>query len=217
MSVSCSDKITKWCYLGIQGALISLILDKPIYISSFTFAGGISFSTESLNRAFYDRIGKIDLISPFICKRMIIAKSNLSFDFAKCDGKHPCPSSISWCKITGKRLVNNKICYNDKTVNVFSLEVAVEGKKQGVTKKNINTKIGRLKICKLELFKSFVSICNLKGINFSKDIVKIDYLNIKKLADVYQKNWLHLKKKFGVWTKKDDRSLNFVVENTEKS
>lgn len=85
---------------------MSLILDKPIYLSSLTFADGTSFSTESLNRAFYDRIGKIDLFSPYKCERIVVGKSNLSFNFTKKDEKQPCPSSISWCKTTGKRFEN---------------------------------------------------------------------------------------------------------------
>lgn len=92
------------------------------------------------------------------------------------------------------------------------MEVAVEGKKQGVTKKKLNTEIGRLKICKLELFKSFISVCKLKGLHHSDDIVKLDYLSVKHMAEDYQKNWASLKKKFGVWTKKDKNLLEFLVE-----
>lgn len=103
LSVSCSDKITKWCYLGIQGAILSNLLDKPIYISSFTIVGGTPFSIESITRSFYNRIGKVDLIPPYRCNEMIIGQSNLNFSFAKCNQKQPCPSSISWCKIKDKR------------------------------------------------------------------------------------------------------------------
>ncbi|KRT78638.1 hypothetical protein AMK59_6626 [Oryctes borbonicus] len=42
LSVSCSDKIAKWCYLGIQGSLLSFLLVKPIYINSFTVAANTS-------------------------------------------------------------------------------------------------------------------------------------------------------------------------------
>ncbi|CAG9132144.1 unnamed protein product [Plutella xylostella] len=55
LSVSCSDKLARWVHVGIQGALLNMFLDKPIYISSFIFGAGVPYSEETLERALVKR------------------------------------------------------------------------------------------------------------------------------------------------------------------
>ena len=58
LSMSCSDKIARWCVLGIQGALASHILDA-IYVSEIIL-GGVDPAVEEkvredCQRAFWER------------------------------------------------------------------------------------------------------------------------------------------------------------------
>jgi hypothetical protein len=38
LSMSCSDKLSRWCCLGVQGSLLSGLLSHPIYLSTLTLS-----------------------------------------------------------------------------------------------------------------------------------------------------------------------------------
>lgn len=197
LSVSCSDKLAKWLHLGLQGALLSILLDTPIYLSSFTYPANTPFCEDALERAFYDRLGLVSLICPYKQNKIMFGRSSVKFDFFKDDSKQPCPSSVSWYLGQGKRL-----------------EVAVEGKRQGVTKKKLNTEAGRLKICKLELFKTFMDICETRKIQLKADCdnCTLSYKYVKLLNQDYQQSWRNLRQCFKTWPVKKDVLLNFLAK-----
>lgn len=100
LSMSCSDKMSRWCHLGVQGSLLTLILKEPIFFTTCTFAQNAVFNEESFNRAIYSRIqnyskeirGNIPLI---------VKQSEEHFNFVKTAiREQPCPSSISWSNVT---------------------------------------------------------------------------------------------------------------------
>ena len=62
LSMSCSDKIMKWCTLGLQGGLLSNLLEEPIYLDSIV-VGSCSFNKEAMVRGISLRGRQLDLKS----------------------------------------------------------------------------------------------------------------------------------------------------------
>lgn len=91
------------------------------------------------------------------------------------------------------------------------LEISVNGKKQGVTKKCRNKKEGRLLICKKELLTTFIELSsNLNVLNDNLQL--LCYKEIKNCCE-YATVWNLVKLQiFCTWTKKDENLLNFKRE-----
>ncbi|XP_063920747.1 tRNA-specific adenosine deaminase 1 [Zophobas morio] len=197
LSVSCSDKLSRWCHLGVQGALLSILLDKPIYFSSFTICGGTPYNEEAIMRALLNRVGNVSLQPPFQKCNIILGQANLLFSYGKVENKSPCPSSIVWLK--GKSIERQ-------------IEVAVDGRRQGVTKKQLKT-TGALKISKLELFKAFVNVIKQFELRLENitNLDKVTYKEIKMYSHNYQKCWSSLKSNFKIWTVKNNDLMTFCV------
>lgn len=109
LSLSCSDKISRWNILGIQGAMLFNLLSKPIYLKSIILPSETSCCVSAIERAFYKRFEDVSehLKSPFELNKpeIFIATNKSKFLFAK-DAQRENPSSfcIGWSKV-GLRLV----------------------------------------------------------------------------------------------------------------
>lgn len=101
LSVSCSDKILRWNCVGIQGALLSLLLDR-IYLSSIIVGNDDSlYSEEALKRAVIERNAEVARLN----RHPVLLHSNLEFKFCRrLRGilAKPSPCGIVWSNIPQK-------------------------------------------------------------------------------------------------------------------
>lgn len=103
MSLSCSDKIARWNMVGIQGAMLSTLID-PIYLSSVIFADGTPFNRIAMERALWKRFKLAEkFIEPPFCvhqPKILIATNKIKFPFARNDTRVvPSANSIIYTKL----------------------------------------------------------------------------------------------------------------------
>ncbi|KAK0178680.1 hypothetical protein PV327_007549 [Microctonus hyperodae] len=189
LSLSCSDKIAKWNILGIQGALLSLIIPK-IKLEIIVIGGGCPFSLEAMERGVYKRFHSIDKYN--IPK---IYQSSLAFAQMKSQERiNPCPSSIIWCAVSKR-----------------NFEVAVDGRKQGATK---NKRGNYLLVTRKSLFMLFLNTIDKHPYfkNLPSHPKIIEYYHCKQWSIEYQQLWNYLKLTiFKTWPIKPMKLQQFSV------
>ncbi|KAJ8247066.1 hypothetical protein GJAV_G00258380 [Gymnothorax javanicus] len=91
LTMSCSDKITRWNVVGVQGSLMSYFTE-PIYFSSIIL--GSLYHADHLSRAVYQRVADIEALPrSFILNRPLL--SGISNAEARQPGKAP-NFSVNW-------------------------------------------------------------------------------------------------------------------------
>lgn len=89
----------------------------------------------------------------------------------------------------------------------------MQGRKQGVTKRNVDTKAARLSICKKELMHCFVKVCDLINLNICDKSSCSTYTQLKSSAGDYQQTWLKIKAEcFSAWTVKNKVLEQFCIQ-----
>lgn len=168
-SLSCSDKMAKWNFVGLQGSFLSVLLRHgPIMWSSVTI-GSEQFNLESVNRSLFSRFND----NENLLSQIPLVHSNIHFQYSKNDGSKTelkdaeliaCSSNIAYAQSHGQLILH---------------EVLVDGRKQGITKKHFGTPRSRVSICRLNISKRFVEL--LKKVHMGcNDKIKCDICDILK-------------------------------------
>ncbi|XP_075162627.1 adenosine deaminase, tRNA-specific 1 isoform X2 [Haematobia irritans] len=204
LSMSCSDKLAKWQVMGFQGALLYTLLEAPIYFETLNF---LQNDYGSLERAIWRRFVDSDYKSKiFILRKPQIHLHSLQstddFPYTQDESKQPSPNGLVWCNIPDF---------------MKPYEVSVNGKRQGVTSKTIDTIHAALSVSKLRLFKVFSEIIqqHQNKLNISYDAIKNStYANCKLISNDYQSSWSELRSKyFKQWSQKPENMLNFKISD----
>lgn len=107
-SVSCSDKLARWNCVGIQGALLSSLLEPIIYFSSLTFCG--TNNVAAIERSIWSRWSNTEsLPKPFSMQTPTVqlTDGNITFEFEKLNERQPAPASIIWCNVAERFFLIN--------------------------------------------------------------------------------------------------------------
>lgn len=191
----------------MQGSLIYTLLGKPIYFDSITLSDVEYCNVDAVNRAirlrFLDASSTFSPAYQFRINQPIVQMSNKWFSYKKNIQLQlqPAASSIVWCKTQ-----NNPH------------QVAVNGKRLGVTKKTENTSSGRLNISKIELFRCYMDILHKMNQKFNLyplhvNLTSLYYCDAKDAAIEYQRVWNEMKQNyFPVWTVKPQKSNKFSID-----
>jgi len=197
LSMSCSDKIAKWCCLGVQGSLLTSLLCKPIYLDTITVGAGENLDTqkchEALHRALVGRFRTVAarLEHPFQQHPPAIHTTRIapSCCTASTSGTVPSGVSINW---SAPRKLGTSMLGEGA---VHEVTLAASGRKAGAVKKGPgwSSPKTRSSLCKLELYARFQEVCKARGPP-EEGWQFCTYGEAKKaLGSAYFSNWQRLK------------------------
>ncbi|CAF0828665.1 unnamed protein product [Didymodactylos carnosus] len=159
-NMSCSDKICRWNLLGVQGALLTNIIE-PIYISSITV--GHPYHHGHLCRALccrlQDYFSTCPLSSPYHLNHPIIGHS-----------------SLEWKQTSKQRNIDDSLNWNDHDQTIELLEPAIGKQKPTNTTSRLS---------KRDLFILFKNLLELND-DYKRLYSTKNYYQTKQASQLYQ-------------------------------
>lgn len=209
LSLSCSDKIFKWTVLGVQGALLMLFLETPVYVETITI-GRCHYNQEAMERAlfgrFKERLENIKLPVGFRILTPRILYADIDFPFS-----HSC---ITSCAGDAKKVMPSptSLIWSVSSTHSSKHEVATNGRKLGTTKKNLGTPKSWVSICRRAIYLRVKALLQQHS-KFMTSLVNLDdlsYGDLKCEARNYYIVWNDLKRNvLRNWTVKPGNIKNF--------
>lgn len=210
LSMSCSDKIARWAVTGLQGALLSLFLERPLFFASVVAGGAAGTEVDAMRRALQTRIAAV---RPAPVRLSVCDEPS----FAHTEG------AVAARLQSGRRLsvCGWSLVWDGSTPTDSETLVGAIGRRQGASSKlgAPHPAKGWSRLCRATFFRSFHALLAKHGAAglgaATEQLHAASYQECKRLANAYQRAKLELLGDGAVfqnWSKKPAALQDFRLE-----